>query len=177
MDRKKLLTASSVVGLLACGACFLPPPRPPRMHPLGSESVYVKVTDLSQPPLVDGDAFGRSVAQDINAKTHRPTARCGGEVTSDDAVLQVFLIRETATAGPSSPGAFEWTLTFTTYATLSAPSGASPSQLPSHLHRWKGSLPESAPELAWRDPKVRYWLDNVANEVSLSLVYGDPASR
>jgi hypothetical protein len=177
MDRKKLLTVVSVVGLLACGACFLPPPRPARIHRLRSESVYVKVTDLSQPPMVDGDEFGRSVAQDINAKMHRPTARFGGEVTPEDAVLQVFLLKEAATSTFVRPGASEWTLTVTIYGTMTAPSGATRGQLPSRLHRWKGTLPESTPELAWRDPTVRDWLNNVANDVSLSLLYGDPASR
>jgi hypothetical protein len=179
MRRKKLLTVVSVIGLLACGACFLPPPRPARIHLRGFENMVVTVTDRSGAPLVDKDEFGQSVAAAINmdARSDSFTTHFGGETTPKDAVLQVLIVRETATPEPMSPGVFDWTLTFATDITVTRATGVALGHLPSRYFRWKGSLPASSAELAWRDPKVRTWLNNIASQLALDLLHSDQANR
>jgi hypothetical protein len=179
MDRKKLLTLVSVIGLLACGACFLPPPRPARIHLRGFQNVLVKVTNGPVPGLVDRDELGREIAEAINTKTQGrgPTAHFGEEAAPGEPVLYLYLMRETATSEPVKSGAYEWSLTLTMDATLRASNNVFLGQLPMRQHHWTGTLAAATPELAWRDPVVRKWLNDVANQVSLSLLYGDQASR
>lgn len=177
MDRKKLLTLASVIALLACGACFLPPPPRPQIHPRGIRSVLVNVADITAQPLVDKDAFGRSIAEAINRQTqgHGPRARFGTEQSPNaepDAVLQVYIVSETAASQPVSPVASDWSLTLTMNATLTAANGVSLDQLPDRQLHWSGRLSVSTPDLAWRDPIVRSWLNEVANQIAVDLMYG-----
>lgn len=179
MDRKKLLTMASAVGLLASGACFLPPPRRPRIHPHVINSVLVKVTDASGSPLLDKDQFGRWIADAINAQSQGqgPSARFGGAAKPGDVVLEVELAQELAKSKPIESGLFEWHFDLLTSLTLSAPNGAALSGLPARLHHWRGPLPVSSPELAWRDPALRVWLDRVANEIAEEFLHDIQPNR
>lgn len=178
MGRKKLLTLASVIGLLACGACFFPASRPARIHLRGFQSVLVVVRNEPESGPVDVEEVGREIAAAINAKTQAqgPTAHFGEEAAPGEPVLYIWLLREKATCAPIRPGFCEWTLTLDLSATLRDSRDNFLAELPVRPHHWTGTLPASTPALAWRDPKVRDWLSHVANEVTLSLLYGDPAS-
>src|SRR5208283_5679577 len=109
MLRKKLLTIACVVGILACGACFMPSPNqsPPVRPPIpisppkrtdlsGIRMILVEVTNTSGTHHVDPQAFSRMIASVYNEHTHPlyPRAYTQGAPKPDDAVLQVTIMKE-----------------------------------------------------------------------------------
>jgi hypothetical protein len=110
MERKKLITLTAVVGILLCGACFLPPPparsrRPPQSPPSrsqldlqGSKRLRVTVADTSGAHQVDIGMLEGCVADSINRHKEPgvPPAVAGGEASAGDAVLSMAIEKESA---------------------------------------------------------------------------------
>ena len=108
MLRKKLLTVACALGILACGACFLPPlpaPRPtappvpiqPRWHDI--YGVRVVATDVSDAHHVDGENLAMKVANRINwmARDTGIRAVASSQPGSEQAVLELKILKESAT--------------------------------------------------------------------------------
>jgi hypothetical protein len=108
MQQKQLITLIAVVGILACGACFVPPPRPSTPRPpaplrtqldlRGSKRLRVTVADTSGAHHVDTAMLEGCVADSINRRGMRgvPQAVGGGEASAGDAVLSIAIEKETA---------------------------------------------------------------------------------
>lgn len=109
MLEKKLLTVACALGILLCGACFLPPagnppPRPPLTPPLiasrGVHSICVKVENLSATGHIDSNLVLGWIVGYINsydAAGWPRAARCDGPI-SIDVTLQISISNESATA-------------------------------------------------------------------------------
>ncbi len=110
MLKKKLLTLACAIGILAFGACFLPPiyhtppAPPPNLRPeLGHiRTLHVRVSDMSQPSHLDTDRVAKSISEEMKLLTNgyivvAPTA------DSADAVLDVTVTNENASAQTVNP--------------------------------------------------------------------------
>lgn len=140
MLEKKLLTLGCAMGILACGACFYPPPGgPPAGPPLpplrprvrinldGSRRILVRVTNVSETHHVDPVPVGSWIAESINTQSEgdAPIAIAGNETTPWDAVLQVSIVKESAseTATQSPAGTSREAVQLNIDATLTLPDG------------------------------------------------------
>ncbi|HKF48175.1 MAG TPA: hypothetical protein VKB38_12515 [Terracidiphilus sp.] len=142
MHRKQLVTLGSAVGILACGACFLPPPRPapprprPHLNLHGSNRIRVTVTN-SGTQAIDTAMLERCLVGSINHRRPAgvPAAVGGGNAQNNDAVLQVTVENETATPEPqrSSRDVSTWDVKVTLSATLAQAGGT-----------WYGRRPTSS---------------------------------
>ncbi|MGA9070132.1 MAG: hypothetical protein WB424_07750 [Terracidiphilus sp.] len=107
MVKKKLLTLVAVMGILACGACFMgplpertPPPAPPTIHGTfdGIQKIRVEVENTSPSHHLDSDALARKIADTINEQSWKLkiNAHVGKQAEGEDAVLVVTILSETA---------------------------------------------------------------------------------
>ena len=113
MFKKKMLTEACALGILACGACFLPPlpaPRPtappmpvaPRWrHVYG---VRVVAADVSDSHHLDGEDLAMKVANRINwmARDTGIRAFASRQAGSEQAVLELRVEKESATQSAAS---------------------------------------------------------------------------
>ncbi len=141
MVEKKLLTLVCVAGILACGACLLPPlprheppPPPVRTGLNGVQSIQVVVTNASPSHHLDSAALARRIAETFNAQswTTKVNAHVGKEPENEDAVLAVTVLSETVE--PAKTG--RMTFLIKDSATLTRLDGA----------------------LAWRETEVGNWI-------------------
>jgi hypothetical protein len=111
MFEKKLLTLAAMVGILACGACFLPPlsqnePLPPPIpNGLdGVQSIRVEVANASPSHHLDSADLALKIAETINQQSWktRVNAHVRKEAGDGDAVLAVTVLSETV--GSAKPG-------------------------------------------------------------------------
>jgi hypothetical protein len=112
MVEKKLLTLAGVVGILACGACFLPelpqhttpPPPPVRIWLDGVQSVRVEVANASPSHHLDSAALARKIADAINEQSWKTkvNAHAGKEAGGEDAVLAITVLSETVESAPAA---------------------------------------------------------------------------
>jgi hypothetical protein len=109
--RKKLLTLAGVVGILACGACFLPPlpqhkpvPPPIRFGLDGVQSIRVEVANASSSHYLDSAALERKIADAINEQSWKTkvSAHVGKEAGGEDAVLNITVLSETVEPAPAA---------------------------------------------------------------------------
>jgi hypothetical protein len=108
MEREKLIALAAVAGILAYGACFLPPPRlpapprPPRPHLdlRGSKRLRVTVTNTSDTHHFDAGMLEGCLADSINRRREAgvPAAVAGGEASAGDSILSIVIERESAVA-------------------------------------------------------------------------------
>jgi hypothetical protein len=111
MRGKKLLTLGCVVAILACGACFLPPPRPvpPPLAPAlrASRRIRVEVVNLSPTQHIAPQRFGSTLMTNINNRLSGTRLKATTDAASrpGDAVLHIDILQESASAPtPSNPG-------------------------------------------------------------------------
>jgi hypothetical protein len=102
--RKKLLTLAGVVGILACGACFLPPlpqhkPAPPpiRVGTDGVHNIRVEAVNSSLSHHLVAAALAQKIAVAINEQSWKTkvNAHVGWEPGGEDAVLVITVLSET----------------------------------------------------------------------------------
>jgi hypothetical protein len=101
MVRKKLLTLAGVVGILACGACFLPPlpqkkvPLPPALSFV--HKVAIQVEDATHSNLFDSRRMSESTAFNFNQYwTKLPVKALNFYAgVSGDAILKITVISKT----------------------------------------------------------------------------------
>jgi hypothetical protein len=102
--RKKLLTLAGVVGILACGACFLPPlpqhkPAPPpiRNGLDGVQNIRVEVVNASSSRHLVPAVLAQKIVETINEQSWKTKvdAHVGLEPRSEDATLVITVLSET----------------------------------------------------------------------------------
>lgn len=180
MVRKKLLTLLSAVGLLACGACFLPPPHPqpppPPPYLRGVNGIFLEVTDSSDPRRIDTDHLGQWIATSINTwdQGRKPKVHWGGQRSAGDAVLHVSVGNEGAVSEPKPQSSeTRWTFTASIAATLTAADGTVLWQNSNRQFHLTRLLNASTPELAWQAPAVAAWLHAIAYTLAVNMLHGD----
>lgn len=102
---KKVITLAGALGILACGACFLPPPdrQPPpptlRQGLQGVKFIDVIVTNLSESHHLGPDLLAIAAVARINGETRFTGIRAStGPVTvPPDAILKIDILSERAT--------------------------------------------------------------------------------
>ncbi|MFY9852609.1 MAG: hypothetical protein WAK26_01875 [Terracidiphilus sp.] len=111
MVEKKLLTLAGVVGILACGACFLPPlpqykpvPPPIRNGLDGVQNIRVEVANASPSHHLDSADLARKIADAINEQSWktRVSADVGKEAGGEDAVLSIAVLSEIVESTPQA---------------------------------------------------------------------------
>jgi hypothetical protein len=111
MVEKKLLTLAGVVGILACGACFLPPlpqhkpvPPPIRFGLDGVQSIRVEVANASPSHHLDPAALAQKIAETINGQSWKTkvNAHVGKEAGGEDAVLAITVLSESVEPAPAA---------------------------------------------------------------------------
>jgi len=109
MIGKKLVTLACAAGILACGACFLPPlpqhqPPPPAIliDLQGIQSIHVEATNISPSRHLDPDDLAGEAARAINAQSGKAgvSAHAGKEQGDADAVLQITVVNEDVELNP-----------------------------------------------------------------------------
>jgi hypothetical protein len=177
MQGKKYLTIACAAGILASGACLLPPPRqtlppPPllRIDLRGVQSIRVAVTNNSETRHIDADELARWIVVEIN--THKdsgtPKARLKGTERPNEAILRVTLLGETANGTSINVHGYAehmWTVNID--AVLTAGDGTVIWRQANRSYQSKGSFPVSASDDGWRNPSIR---DRIGYDISQSLV-------
>lgn len=107
MHRKKLFTVACALGILACGACFLPPPRPaaPPLAPdlRASRRIRVEAANTSPTQHIPPQRFGSTLVGRMNDRLARADikARTNTEPKTGDAVLHIEILQESVTSKPA----------------------------------------------------------------------------
>jgi hypothetical protein len=167
MLEKKLVTLLCAAGILACGACFLPPlpqrpppPPPPHLDLQGIQSIRVEVTNNSESHHLDPSDLAQAVANSINwqGKETRVDVHVQKEACDDDAVLAIVIVNESAalgaTAAKGDPNK-EWLFEVKISATLTRKDGQVVWSETDSGPRFSRKLAQTDPAEVWNDPIVR----------------------
>jgi hypothetical protein len=171
MLEKKLLTLAGALGILACGACFLPP-LPEHRSPLpqlqGVRRIRVVVASSSDSQHVDPSALAQAVAFRINLETSGTGAKAyvGDKAEDRDGILYIAVLKASATPGsaPVANGLVLWSLDLTISATLTDSGGRVVWQEEDGDYRLSRSFPPKDPAEIWNDPIFRNWLARSAGD-------------
>jgi len=163
MLSKKLVTLGGALGILACGACFVPPQRPyhpPPAPPLPASlrsirTIAVQVSNDSESHHLQAAELAAMVARNIGLLGSEPhiTATTDG-AANPDARLAISIRSETATPQPVD---LNWDLAIEASSTLTARDGQ---VLWSETRIFKTArrFPEQNPEQVWQNSQIRTWL-------------------
>jgi hypothetical protein len=186
MLRKKLLTIACVTGILACGACFLPPikttptypPAPLRDELRGIKAIAIFVDDGSGSHFLAAGQVKGLLAANVDARQNQTHISCLFRATPrpKDAVLRITLLDESATlqAPASSQPVPLWLLQLTVDAKLTGPNGQILWQQQKVTYSHNESIQTNDPAEAWKDPKVSYWLSREFSDQLLgAMFYGN----
>jgi hypothetical protein len=168
MLEKKVLTLAGALGILACGACFLPPlpyhqpaPTPRHVDFTGIHLIRVKVSDVEGKNQVNPADLAQAVAVKINmlGQAAGLSAQAGDLKEGPDATLEISIGNEYVISDSSaSEGRLgNWTVTVWTSAVLMKPHGEVMWRDPEVLNKYKANLIASGPEAVWKDPLVHDW--------------------
>jgi hypothetical protein len=110
MFEKKLVTLCCAVGILACGACFLPPlperktPLPPALASVHNIAIHVE--DGTAGNLFDPLIMSNATAGNFNRLWNEFAVRAEGFSTGkpSDAALRITVLRKTASCIPGDKG-------------------------------------------------------------------------
>jgi hypothetical protein len=184
---KKLLTIACVVGILACGACFLPPigntPRDPPPPPLRDELRGIKTIDLfvddnSDSHLVVPAQVAGRIGGKMDWLEDRTHINCAFRATPRprDAVLRITLLKESATqrAPESSQTGPGWLLELTINATLTGPDGQILWQQKNVTYSDNESFQPNDPGEISKDQKILDWISGRFSDQLLdAMFYGN----
>jgi hypothetical protein len=174
MRGKKLLTVGCVVGILACGACFLPPPRPapPPLAPAlrASRRIRVEVANLSPTQHIPPPRLGRALVEQMNDRLARADikARTNTDSKTGDAVLHIEILQESVATAPAPyPDRLIFSVTFE--GTLAAANGA----VVWHVaNRTCTSQPLYRVTARWDDPS--HVMDYLLAQDVVDQIFGSP---
>jgi hypothetical protein len=166
MLEKKLVTLVCAAGILACGACFLPPlpqhappPPPVQLDLQGIHRIRVQVTDNSEPHHLVASDVANWVGLRLTAQARRAhvTAFSQKEPANEDAVLQVTLLSEAA--GPQSTGDSRvWGFHVNVSAVLTKAGGQVVWQESDGAYEFRRAFQSQRVEELWTEPAVQNWL-------------------
>ncbi|MGA2649837.1 MAG: hypothetical protein ABSF28_04920 [Terracidiphilus sp.] len=179
MLRKKMLTVACALGILACGACFLPPlpePSPRRSAPplpvqprwYHIHSVRVIAADVSDSHYLDSEYLAMNLADRINwmARGYGIRAFASNQPANEDAVLEFKVEKESATpwTAQSTQKVTTWSFSIRTSASLRDRNGQV---------RWLDEEPAILFRAGFpQDPSIDIWKQGGFNE-SLPEFLGD----
>ena len=136
MLEKKLVTLGCAVGILACGACFLPPlpqheplPPPVRLDLKGIQRIRVEVSNNSESHHLDPNALAGWIEIRINTQARGAGVKAFSQKTpasaDADAVLQVTVLSETLAPDrpESTDGGEQWNVQVSLSAVLTKNDG------------------------------------------------------
>ena len=166
MLEKKIVMLVCAAGILACGACFLPPlpqrpppPPPPRLDLQGIQNIRVEVTNNSESHYLDSGNLAEAVANSINWRTKETgvSAHVQKEAGEGDAVLAITVLNETATpeTTPKNGGATQWSFFIKTSATLTKQNGQVAWHETEAGSRFSRALAQDDPIAVWKDPSLQ----------------------
>jgi hypothetical protein len=190
MIRKKLLTIVCVAGILACGACFLPPdgntpsyppppsPPPPHLRPelQGIKAIRVVVVDATETHVLDPSQIAQAVSMHLLEQTNQSQIHLDKSETLQpgDAVLRIRLQNTTAVQQSHVSGkamrAWRFYLTYT--ATLTDRSGQTIWQRTDQPYDHLYALQTNDPAKAWQAPGIqRLFADAFAFSTVHEMLY------
>jgi hypothetical protein len=171
---KKLITLAGALGILACGACFLPAlldrqPPPPLIPAMQSiKTIAVVATNSSSTHYIDTDRLETAIAKEINRR-HGDTkirAQVGAATGPADATLSVNIREESATAIPGkSLGTMLWNFEPRVSATLTRADG----QI---LWEEKEQVEKITQSIKATDDETEAWRQFSKSEWALFLILG-----
>ena len=167
MVKKKLVTLACAIGILACGACFLPPlpehqPPPPRIELLGVQDIRVAAANVSELHHIDPSALAKAVANSIELRARETGVNASaqeGAGAAGDAVLAITVLDESATPSPSSNKRLS--LLINVSATLTRQDGAVIWRETDAAYPFSYNLTSDHSEDAWQNAFLRTWLTNM----------------
>jgi hypothetical protein len=174
MIEKKLITLACAIGILACGACFLPtlpehqppPPPLPRLALAGLQSIRVSVTNTSESHHLDPTDLALAVTKSINELTNETGVSAYDQRYAGDAVLEIHVVSESSiTIPPGNKGViFQVTIS----ATLTRKEGDVMWRETNAAYPIACSFAPADSSNVWTEPIVRNW---VINALSQRLVH------
>jgi hypothetical protein len=178
MVEKKLITLACAIGILACGACFLPPmpyhPLPPHLELQGIQSIRVEAANVSESHHLDPPVLANAVANSIELQ-----ARETGVSAYDRryagvgaAVLQINVLSESATTSLSSDKRLSVVINVS--ATLTRQDGQVIWRETDAPYRFGYNLRPDDSEDVWQSAFLRTWVTNLlGTELVHRMFYGD----
>jgi hypothetical protein len=178
MVEKKLLTLACAVGILACGACFLPPlpehqPPPPRIELQGIQSIRVAAANVSELHHIDPSALAKAVANSIELRARETgvNATAQGSAGPADAVLAITVLSESAILSLSSNKRLS--LLINVSATLTRQDGAVIWRETDAAYQFSYSLRSDDSEDVWQSAFLRTWVTNMlSTRIVNRMFYG-----
>ena len=182
MFAKKLLTLACAAGILALGACFLPPipvrkppPVPPRIDFRGIRRLCVSVSVKPEAQHIDASHLAVDIVESINQRVEQHIIRAHFVCRpSDDGTLQVDLLSESAALQPNSasPATSLWGITVTLNATLTDREKNVVWRAANVEFLFPHPLPAPDPETVWKthEDKIHYLL---ANQLTTRFLNGE----
>ena len=163
MLSKKLVTLGGALGILACGACFVPPQRPYHPPPAppppaslrGIRTIAVQVSNDSESRHLPAAELAAMVARNIGLLGSEPHITATTDGAADpDARLGIEIRRETATPQPVD---LNWAIVIEASSTLTARDGR---VLWSEARSYTTArrFPAQDPEQVWQNSQIRTWL-------------------
>lgn len=184
---KQLITLAAILGILSCGACFLPnlidrdpPPPPPRLKIdlRGVRTIGVSVTNDSKAPLLDSTLLALKVAEYGNDRSRdtKVKLRVRREGGNEDAQLKIVILKESAVKVPqATPGAAQkWALQLVVSSTLTARDGHVIWQ-EAHRNRDLAPAITAADEREFLQKVSHPWIyEALSYPLVKSMFYGEP---
>lgn len=178
MLEKKVMTLGCAVGILACGACFLPPlperqppPPPVRLDMQGIRKIRVEVSNNSESHHLDPNALGSWIEIRISAQARAAGVKAFSKKdpasTDADAVLRVTVLSETAapergTAEPERPDSTgideQWNFQVNLSAVLAKKDGQVVWRESDGEYRFSKNYPPLDGAALLRHPELQNWL-------------------
>jgi|ERR1035438_1476691 hypothetical protein len=163
MVEKKLITLACAIGILACGACFLPPlpehrpppppPLPQRLALAGIQSIRVSVTNTSELHRLNPSDLARAVTKSINEQVNETGVSAYDQRYAGDAVLEIQVLSESSKPFPSGQKGMVFEVTIS--ATLTRKGG----------------------DVMWRETSVAYPIACFFAQADSSDVRNEPSVR
>jgi len=167
---KKLLTVGSAIGILAMGACFLPPDRSPS-HPLppylrSIHSIAILVEDATGESPMDSYTMSAATAGRFNRlgaefPVHAAPQRVG---TYSDVVLHIVVTQKSLSHVRTAGSRELWEFQISTDSTLISNNGQFLWNLPNGAVRVTRWFPADAGTPSWTDHGVT---QDVANDLAM----------
>jgi len=169
MLEKKLVTLACAVGILACGACFLPPlpehvptPPPVQLDLRGIHRIHVAVENASATHHLDADRLASWIAvrTQSQARGKKLTAFSGPSAPDQDGELKVTVLTESASPGQKGykKGTVGWTFEVSVSAELRNSAGVTVWRENSGHYQFEHDEKPGDAAAAWADNDLSDWL-------------------
>jgi hypothetical protein len=182
MLAKKLLTVACAFGIVAIGACFLPPLRPPQLPPpplphrdlQGIRRIGVEVEDRSSSRHLDSQTAADAIAKGLNLRSRNLKVKASAYQGTErqDAVLKITISSQTAVADPDtrSSGLENWSIHIDYSSTLTKHDGQVLWHEDHFVKRLSRSLRAKGSDPAWSEPGVQYlMMSDLGSDLALRM--------